>query len=425
MPRYRYQTIDARGRPISGELEASQIEEALQVLQAGGLSVSREEIEVIGDAPIEPGDGNCGNGQRPLSTGEAAQFASNLAELTEAQLPLGPGLRAMAAELRGDWSSRVMSCLARGFTVEISRGRRLPGLFGKLSRQTDEGIPLETAMSEMGHLFPGHIRGLIVAGTRSGRLAEVLGEFTALERERSDLSWRIGISMAYPLLMISAMVVMFIFCGIFVVPQFSQIFTDFQTDLPAMTKFFIAASAAGTRMLLVTLAILLPLIFFWLFLPRPLWVVRWLYRVPFLGPVWKWQGLVEFSRLMGLLLDQDVPLPEALRLTSDGMRSPILKAACLESALRVEAGTSFSDCVKSQRAFPPSLKPFVDFGSQSSRLSDGFAAAAEAYQRRISVDAGLWEIVVPPMVLVLISGFVGFMVISLFMPLISLITTLS
>ena len=399
MHRYRYQTIDAHGRPISGELDAVGIEEALGELQAAGLPVTRNEIEKIANAPIEPS----GQG-RPLSTGEAAQFAGNLAELTEAQLPLGPGLRAMADELRGQHAA---------------------GLFRKLSRRTDEGVPLETALSEMGDQFPGHIRGLIRAGARSGRLADVLAEFAALERERSDLSWRIAVSMAYPLLMTLALVAMFVFCGLFIVPQMEAVLVDFETKLPPMTVVFIAASINGTRVLIVLSAILVPLLLAWLVLPRPRWAARCLYRVPFLGPVWKWQGLVEFSRLMGLLLDQDVPLPDALRLTSDGMRSPGLKVACLESAARVEAGEAFSDCVERHRAFPATLKPFVDFGDRSSRPAEGFEAAAEAFGRRISVDAKLWEIVIPPIMLVLVGSFVGVMVISLFMPLISLISSLS
>ena len=396
MPKYRYQTVDADGRPISGEVEAARIEDALEELQSQGLQAGRDEIEEVVEAPIEPSDGH-----RPLSTGEAAQFAANLAELTKTQLPLGPGLRAMAGELPA---------------------RRLSELFRRLARQADEGVPLETAIGSIGHQFPSHVRGLILAGTRSGRLAEVLGEFAALQRERSDLSWRIGISMAYPLLMVLGLTLLFIFCGIVIVPQFVEVFEDFETDLPMMTQSFIAMSQGGSRLLLVILAMAMPALFCWAVLPRPPWAEQYLFRVPFLGPVWRWQGLVEFSRLMGMLLAQDVPLPEALRLTGDGMRAADLKAACLESAVRIEAGTPFADCVKRQRAFPPSLEPFVDFGSQSSRPADGFEAAAEAFQSRIDVDAGLWEIVIPPMMLVLVGGFVGFMVISLFLPLLSLIT---
>ena len=117
-------------------------------------------------------------------------------------------------------------------------------------------------------------------------------------------------------------------------------------------------------------------------------------------------------------------MPEALRLTSDGMRSPDLRAACLESAARVEAGDTFSDCIQSQRAFPATLKPFVDFGSQSSRPAEGFEAAAEVFKSRIGVDATLWEVIVPPLVLVLTGGFVGFLVISLLLPFLGLIQNL-
>ena len=64
----------------------------------------------------------------------------------------------------------------------------LSSLFVELARQTDKGVPLETAMSNIGRQFPPHVRGLILASTQSGRLAEVLGEYAALQRERSNLS---------------------------------------------------------------------------------------------------------------------------------------------------------------------------------------------------------------------------------------------
>ena len=423
MPRFRYQSVDAEGKPISGEVEASRIDEALETLAAGGIYVERGALLEI----AEEVGGQAGGG-RPLTTGEAARFVGDVSELTRSQMPLGPGLRAMADELHGGWTSRLMHCLGCGIGGVIAddlRGHRLSRLFRQLSRQTDEGVSLETAVSEMGDRFPRHVRGLILAGNRSGRLAEVLAEYAALQRERSDVSWRIAVSMAYPLLMFSMLVPLFMLCGLYVAPPMASLFEDFGADLPAITVLFLATSIGGTRALTVLLMILVPLLLLWLVLPRPRWATRCLYSIPFVGAVWKWQGLVEFSRLMGLLLAQDVPLPEALRLAGDGVRSPALEEACLKSAAQVEAGEAFIDCIERQKAFPPTLRPFVDAGNQLSRPSEGFEAAAEVFQKRISVDAALWEIVIPPLMLVLIGGFVGFMVVSLCLPLISLITNLS
>jgi type II secretory pathway component PulF len=399
MPRFRYQTVDANDRPISGELEAARIEDALQVLQASGLHPEPHELEEIADDPIEPATGD-----RPLSTREATQFAGNLAELTQAELPLGPGLRAMADEVPG---------------------RRLSALFRRLAAQADAGIPLKTAIDEIAHQLPGHIRGLILAGTRSGRLAEILGEYAALEQERSDLSWRIRISLAYPLILVVALAVLFIFSGIFIVPPMEAVFTDFGTDMPGITVFFIHTSKNLTPVLIVFLTVLAAFLLPWLVIPRPRWITRCLYSAPFLGTVWKWQALVEFSRLMSLLIAEDVPMADALRLTSDGIQSPGLRAACLKSAARIEAGDTFSDCVDRQRAFPATLGPFVEFGNQSSRPAQGFAAAAEAFQRRIRVVARLWENIIPPVMLVLVGGFVGTMIIAMFMPLVGITMTLS
>lgn len=311
MPRFRYQTVDAHGRPISGELEAARIEEALQVLQAAGLHIEPHELEEIVYDPIEPAAGN-----RPLSTREAAQFVGNLSGLTESELPLGPGLRAMADEFPG---------------------QRLSRLFRRLADQADAGVPLGTAVTKMGHQFPGHIRGLIMAGTQSGQLAEVLGEYAALEQERSDLSWRIRMSLAYPIILAVALAALFIFSGIFIVPPMESVLTDFGTDMPPITMLFIETSNNLTPVLIVFLVVLAALLLPLLVIPRPRLITRCLYSVPFIGTIWKWQALVEFSRLMGLLIAADVPMAEALRLTSDGILSPDLRTACLKSADRIEA----------------------------------------------------------------------------------------
>ncbi len=421
MPRYRYQTVDAHSKPISGQVEAAGIEEARETLLADGIEVARDEIVEISDR-VE------GRGGEPLSAPEAAQFVGEVAELTRSQMPLGPGLRALADDLHGGWATRLMHYLAGGIAGAIAEDRggcRLSGLFHELSLRTDEGVALETAVGEMEGRFPRHVRGLILAGSRSGRLGEVLGEYAALQRERSDLSWRIVASLAYPLFLLASLLLLFMLCGFYIVTPMSGVFADFDADLPAMTVFFIATTTNGTNILTVLMAIMGPLFLAWLVLPRPRWATCWIYSVPFVGAVWKWQSLAEFSRLMGLLLSQDVPLPEALRLTGEGMRSPLLEAACLESAVRIEAGDAFIDCIAREKEFPPTLGPFVDMGNQLSRPSEGFEAAAEVFKRRISVDAALWEVVIPPMMLVLIGAFVAFMVISLLLPMLSLITSLS
>ena len=86
---------------------------------------------------------------------------------------------------------------------------------------------------------------------------------------------------------------------------------------------------------------------------------RVFYAVPLVGPVWRWAGLFNFSRLMALLLGQQVPLPSALRLTAAGLRESDLAAACREAAEEVEAGRSLSECLAEFWQFPPSLRPLV------------------------------------------------------------------
>jgi type II secretory pathway component PulF len=225
--------------------------------------------------------------------------------------------------------------------------------------------------------------------------------------------------------MIGGLIALFLFCSLAIVPEFAKIYRDFECDLPQATVACIWMSTTGARMAMVLVSVLVLGLAPLLLLRKTVWLERMFYELPVLGPMWRWQGLVEFANLMEILLAHQVPLPEALRLTADGVRGADLAAACRKSAARIEAGETLSHCVSELRAFPPTLKPFVDSAAESSRPAAAFEAAAEMFRRRISLDMTLWEVVVPPAILAAIGCSIGFMVIALFMPLISLIQNLT
>ena len=107
-----------------------------------------------------------------LSAEGSAELAARVAALAQAGLPLEGGLRALADEV----------------------GRpRLALVLRNLATRLDAGESLEAAMAAQGSRLPPHLRGLIVAGVRSGRLPKVLDEFAALSRSRQDLRRRRGL----------------------------------------------------------------------------------------------------------------------------------------------------------------------------------------------------------------------------------------
>jgi len=395
MPKYRYQAVDAEGNPVSGELEATGLEEARRRLAAEGVDAERAQLTEVREPLVRGGR---------FSNEEAAEFGSQLAQLAKAELPLAPGLRAMAEEMP---------------RPRIARALR------QLADQLDAGVSLEAALESLGKRFPTHVRGLILAGVESGRLAEALEEFAAVESGRLQLQRRVWRTLAYPCLLLGLAVLLVVFACLCIVPEFDRMFDEFGAELPAVTELLMSMAGPGFGVVIGVLVLFLAGLVLLALTRGSAWSSRVLYAVPLIGPMWRWAGLANFARLMTLLLGHQVPLPKALRLTAAGLREADLSAACLRAADEVEAGRSLSDVLADFWQFPPTLRPLVAWGEATSNPAAAFRAGVEMFESRVTVRVPLLQAVLPPIVFVTILGTVGFVVTALFMPLIQLITTLS
>lgn len=397
MARFLYTAVDAKARPVSGEVEAASVEEAKGKLAALGLQAG---TAVLREAPA-----SVSLGQR-LSTGETVELGGQVAELAKAGLPLGPGLRALTEEL-AQW--------------------RLHRALRAIADQIDQGAPLEEAVRAEAGRFPVRLRGLLLAGARSGRLAEVLDETIAAQRRRMEVRLHIVLSLAYPTVLVAMMVVIYLFLSVMVVPQMAQFFRDFNASLPEITKLvlWLCSPAVGAVVFVGTLGFFGLVLFLALVGPSTAWGEGLLYAVPVLGRLWKYHGLAQFSRLMRLLVQLQVPLPEALRLTADALPGHGLRRACREVAAQIEAGVPLAEALAWSPAFPARLRPLVEWGQRAPALDESFRAAAEMFDGETGVRRTLLDAIALPVIFVVIAGFVALVVIGLMIPLISLISRLS
>jgi len=340
---------------------------------------------------------------RKLSAEEATELAARVAELTKAGLPLGDGLRALADELSG---------------------RRLPRVLRNLAQRLDSGDDLVVALESQGRSLPAHLRGLVVAGVRSGRLSEVLEEFVDLQRSQLELRHRVWLTLAYPFVLLLFMSLLAI-VSVYITDSFAKIFKDFGTNLPTMTIVAIhsARPMAWFSVALVGLFMAIPILL-WL-APGASSIWPLLYRVPMLGPLLRWNHLAQFARLMGLLLEQKVAMPDALRLSAAGVHDGSLARGCRRAADDVERGRVLGESLAAQRQFPASLIPLVEWGQQTPVLADAFRAAAEMFEGRVRTQGTLLDAMLLPVMFLGIITFAGAFITAMFLPLIALIQRLS
>jgi type II secretory pathway component PulF len=339
-----------------------------------------------------------------LSPADAAELSAGVAELTKAGLPLPAGLRALAEEMPG---------------------RRLRIALSEMAARLERGDPIEVVMASASNSLPPPLYGLLLAGLRTGRLPEVMEEYLRTEDNQRKLRQRLRLGFAYPIFLVIFMTALVICFNLYIMGSFEKIFKDFGTSLPVITMVFFTASKYLQWIMpgFVILLLLIPLLAS--DTPGLGWLTPVVYRIPLLGTLLKYSRWAMFSKLTALLLEQRTPLPEALRWIAAGLYDPYLSRACRNTATDVENGCRLSESMQNQRQFPPSLIPFIAWGEKETALPEAFSCANELYEGRTNGQTTSFIAILLPIMFFFVIVFVGLMVIAIFMPLISLITSLT
>ncbi len=344
------------------------------------------------------------NESQSLNTREAEALLEHVADVAAAGLPLAAGLRAAAAE---------------------SSSRRLTAELGQIAGELDRGRSLEEVLAERGGRYSSCVGGLVRAGVRSGRLGVVLIELVDQQRRLRELTRSLKSALAYPALLLTlTLVIGLLLDRVFVGPML-RMFSDFKLALPWVTQIVQWLHTYGIRWLLLAgVALLIGMVVFRLTAGAARWR-RVLATVPLIGALWHWSGVAEFSRLLAILLEQDVPLPEALQLASAGVRDANLRELSGQLAQSVQQGRSLTELLATTHRLPASLGPLLGWGERSGQLAEALRVAGDMFEGRVRLRAELLRSILPFVVFVGIAMVALFSLVALYAPMLSLLQGLS
>jgi type II secretory pathway component PulF len=397
MPRYRFEALDESGARKADEVVANSPEDAFARLEVRGISVeSLQEVT------------NGSRRGRELSREEVAEFAQQIAGLAHSGLPIQQALRALGEELPSKGLKRV---------------------FAEVASDLEAGKSLEKAISSESHRFPPHIRGLMLAGTRTGRLGEILSEYTQYDDSNASLRRKLWLSLSYPLMLVIAASTLFVILAKFVVLDFAHIFKDFGIELPFMTVGLIkAATAINKAGPWLVVGPLLALGAIWTLehiAMGPAQRRRLAFEMPLFGDLWKWSSLSEYSHLLGLLLDSELPLTEALPLAGEGAQDPALTDASRFMAADIEAGESLATAVAQRQEFPYGYAQILAWAELHQTLPDALHMAGDIYEARARAQAAFVGTAFSIATVVFVISGVVYVNIALFYPMLQLLHRLA
>jgi type II secretory pathway component PulF len=353
------------------------------------------------------GQSNGDGGGGRLSADEAVQLTGQIADLTRAELPLPSGLRALGEEV----SSRRLR-------------RTLDGLAGSL----EAGASLEEAIASQGKRLPAHLRSLVEAGTRTGRVGEVFGRFAGYREIGIQLRRSFWLMVARPLLATVLAFAIGVFACVWVMGQFKAIFKDFGLAVPLLTRLMFAISDVLEVTWRPVLEVTVGLLVLWClvnwFISAPLG--RSLAaRVPLIGPLGRFTTLAEFSHLLGLLLEAELPLPEALPMAAEGVQDAELMAACRGVSREVASGESLATALGSRSVFPRGLGQVLSWAERHRSLPEAMHMVGEMFEARAQSQATFAATVLVVLLIIIILGGFGLVIPAVMVPMINLIQKLS
>ena len=344
-----------------------------------------------------------------MSPDDLIALNDQIAGMARAGLPLDRGLASLADEM------------GRGRLRAVTRA---------LADDLRAGHPLPDALARRGNGVPPYYAALVTAGVRTGRVAEVLATLTAYARTVATTRAIVVESLYYPAVVAAIAFALFAFLGFTVLPQFQQIFKEFNLQLPSVTQLVMVvgehpAVFVGLPLVAVGVAVLL-----WLVLRltpggRRAWA-RFVYAIPVVGTLLRAARIAALSELLAVLVEHEVPLPEAFRLAGAASSDPLSARNADAVADDLARGVPLADALTGRGLVPEWVAWMTGAGARRGTLGPALRQVAVVYRRQVEARSTLLRSVLPPLLVLGTAGvLVGVFVVALMLPLIKLLEGLT
>jgi type IV pilus assembly protein PilC len=441
MPTYQFEAMDATGQEIKDVIEAPSQDEAQATIRQMGYFVTKISVKKSRKTAAQKKAATKGKSfalggvkSKVLTT-----FTRQLSILQDAGLPI----------LR---------------SLKILEQQASPGaLKNALIDVCDEiegGATLSEAMSKSPKAFNRLYVNMIKAGEAGGALEVILKRLAEFQERSEALKRKVKGALVYPVTVVTFAVGILVFIMLKIVPSFEKIFKDFGTELPGMTVMLIKISnfVVDFWYLLpgIPLSIWLTLKLIRKFSPGRMGWDMFIIKMPIFGPLIEKNIVARTMRTLGTLVASGVPILEALHITKETSGNAVFEIMFQKIYEAIREGESIAKPMKENSTppfhpmalffwafWPPALGVLmyltrmnrriiddmvvnmVDVGEETGELDTMLYKVADTYDDEVSVLTASLTSLMEPLLIIVLGGMVGFIVIALFMPLISLISTLS
>ena len=430
MPVFTYEAMDAKGKPTKGTLEVANQSEALTRLKEMGFFPTKVVETDAGkdkkDAKGAAGGKGGGKGKAKgggmqinlkipgfggkVKTKTLSNFTRQLATLVDAGLPLLRGLIVLQKQ---------------------EKDATLKEILGKLGQAIEGGSTFSEALAQHPKTFNKLFINMVKAGELGGVLEVTLTRLAEFAEKAEKIKGKVKAALFYPVAVLTVAVGIVALLMIVVVPKFEEIFKDMLGDqgLPEFTMLVLNISRFIQHNILATFGIGAGIfISFKLFVKTKFGnrlKDRFILIVPVFGAVVTKVAIARFTRTLGTLVSSGVPILQSLNIVRETSGNVIVADAVQSIHDSVKEGESITAPLEASKIFPPMVVSMVDVGEQTGALPEMLMKVADNYEEEVDNSVAAMTSLLEPIMIVFLAVIVGTIVIAMFMPLISIIGSLS
>jgi general secretion pathway protein F len=400
METYNYEATTREGKIVTGSLEVANESLAVDRIQDMGyfpLKVSKaEDTEGVVSRFLSSLQGR-------ITEKDIMTFTYQLGVLLDAGFPL----------------DRSLSILS-----DLTEKKKFRELVEELNAHVRSGKSFSDALSRFPSIFPLFFVNMIKAGEAGGFLEDTITRLSTYLENSQGLKEEVRSAMVYPLVLIVFGGAAVVFLLTYVVPMFTQIFTDMGETLPLPTLILLGISdflIAYWWMILLLFAVVLISVKRYLKSEEGMrtWD-RLKFRLPVFGKLYRETAVSRFARTLGTLLGSGVPILNAFQIVKGTLGSE--KISDIISSVREAArkGRGISESLKNSDIFPPIAVHMVTVGEETGRLDEMLLKVADRFDIEVRTTVKRLLSLLEPALIILMAVLVGFIVISMLLAIFSI-----
>jgi general secretion pathway protein F len=397
MSAFRYRAVTASGEIVTGEVDAPSRQEVIKRIEYLGHLAIEVEVATAGMLVRK----NPFRGRAP-DRKEVTIFLRQLAVLVGAGLTLETALQAL-----GEDTSRALAWFCGALRSSISAGESFA-----------DALKGHTTLVE-----PAHV-AMVRAGEASGKLDAVLRAIVEDRTRRELLAERVNGAVRYPLFLVGSAAAILLFFLIYVVPQFEPVLKDLGGRLNAGAAFVIAASTwLHTNLDFFFASCIVLVLAIWLVLSRQATrraIAGVLASMPGISGLIGDRRAARIVGTLGLLVENGVALPTALKIVRDIITEPQYVAAADRVHEQVRSGRRFSDALAETNLLPPLAVRMLRIGDEMGDLGSIARHATQYYEHRFGIGLDRVMGAIGPITIILVSTVIGALIVSIMTALLSI-----